>query len=148
MWNPPGPGIEPVLPKVAGGFLTTALPCACSAMSDSLRPQGLSPVRFLCPCDFPGKNTGVHCHALLQRIFLTQESNPRLLHWQADSLPLVPPGKPLNRWTTSKISHCIFLNALRPPCLYNSFTCVCALNKWKSSWRNICGGWVVLKLVD
>ena len=31
------------------------------------------------------------------QIFLTQESNPcllHLLHWQADSLPLVLPGKP------------------------------------------------------
>ena len=36
----------------------------------------------------PGKNTGVCCHFLLQRIFLTQGSNPCLLHWQADSLPL------------------------------------------------------------
>ena len=36
-------------------------------------------------------------HALLQGIFLTQGSNPRLLyllHWQVGSLPLVPPGKP------------------------------------------------------
>ena len=44
------------------------------------------------------KNTGVGCHALLQRIFPTQRSNPHLsclLHWQADSLPLAPPGKPL-----------------------------------------------------
>ena len=34
----------------------------------------------------PGKNTGVGCHALLQGIFPTQGSNPRLLcllHWQA-----------------------------------------------------------------
>ena len=30
--------------------------------------------------DFPGKNTGVDCHFLLQRIFLTQESNLGLLH--------------------------------------------------------------------
>ena len=28
----------------------------------------------------PGKNTGVACHSLLQRIFLTQGSNPHLLH--------------------------------------------------------------------
>ena len=45
---------------------------------------------------FPGKNTGVCCHALLQRIFLTQGSNPRLLcllHWQVGSLLLPPPGK-------------------------------------------------------
>ena len=29
---------------------------------------------------FSGKNTGMGCHALLQRIFLTQEVNPSLLH--------------------------------------------------------------------
>ena len=42
--------------------------------------------RLLCPWDFPGKKTGVGCYFLLQGVFLTQESNPRLLHWQADSL--------------------------------------------------------------
>jgi len=45
---------------------------------------------------FPSKNTGVGSRFLLQRIFQTQRSNPRLfhlLHWQ-DSLPLTPPGKP------------------------------------------------------
>ena len=30
--------------------------------------------------DFPGKNTGVGCHALLQGIFPTQGSNPFLQH--------------------------------------------------------------------
>ena len=37
------------------------------------------------------------CHFLLQGIFLTQKSNLcllRLLHRQAGSLPLGPPGKP------------------------------------------------------
>ena len=34
----------------------------------------------LCPWDFPGKNTGVGSHFLLQGIFLTQGSNPGLLH--------------------------------------------------------------------
>ena len=29
---------------------------------------------------FSGKNSGVGCHFLLQGIFLTQESNPGLLH--------------------------------------------------------------------
>ena len=33
-----------------------------------------------CPWDSPGKNTGVGCHALLQEIFQTQESNSGLLH--------------------------------------------------------------------
>ena len=31
------------------------------------------------PWDFPGRNTGVSCHFLLQGIFLTQGSNLRLL---------------------------------------------------------------------
>ena len=38
--------------------------------------------------DFPGKNTGVGCHFLLPRIFLTQWSNPWLLYCQESSLPL------------------------------------------------------------
>ena len=46
------------------------------------------------PQDSLGKNTGVGCHFLLQGIFPTQGSNLRLLHWEADSLPLAPPGKP------------------------------------------------------
>ena len=37
---------------------------------------------------------GVGCHALFHEIFLTQGLNLCLLHWQACSLPLVPPGKP------------------------------------------------------
>ena len=45
----------------------------------------------------PGKTIGVGCHFSLQRIFLTQESNPHLLHllnWQAESLPLSHLGSP------------------------------------------------------
>ena len=36
--------------------------------------------------DFPGKNTEVGCHFLLQGIFLTHGWNSHALHWQADSL--------------------------------------------------------------
>ena len=28
-------------------------------VSNSLRPHGLWPARLLCPCNFPGKNTGM-----------------------------------------------------------------------------------------
>ena len=46
------------------------------------------------PPDFSANGIfGVGCHFLLQGIFLTQGLNSRLLHWQADSFPLVPPGK-------------------------------------------------------
>ena len=61
-------------------------------MSDSATPCTV-PARLLCLWDFPGKDTGVGCHFLLQGIFLTQRSNPHLLcllHWQAGT---VPPGK-------------------------------------------------------
>ena len=46
-----------------------------SVMSESLRRYGLQPARLLCPWDSSDKNTGVDCHALLQRIFLTQGLN-------------------------------------------------------------------------
>ena len=51
-----------------------------SVVSDSLRPHGLQPTRLLYPPDSLGKNTGVGCRFLLQGIFLTQGSDPGLLH--------------------------------------------------------------------
>ena len=46
-----------------------------SVMSDSLWPHGL-----YSSWNSPGQNTGVGSLSLLQQIFLTQESNPGLLH--------------------------------------------------------------------
>ena len=66
-------------------------------MSNSLRCYGLQNARVFCPWDFPGKNTGVGYHALLQGIFPILGLNLcllGLLHWQAGSLRLEPPGKP------------------------------------------------------
>ena len=74
--------------------------CVCSVVSDSLPPYELQSTRFLCPWNFPGKDTGVDCHFLLQGIFPTQGSNTclldllHLLHRQADSLPLCHLGSP------------------------------------------------------
>ena len=42
-------------------------------------------------------------------IFPTQESNPGLLHWQADSLLSEPPGKPGAGQTSGHFSHLIYL---------------------------------------
>ena len=61
--------------------------------------------------DSPGNNTGVGCHFLLQKIFLTQGSKSGLLHCrrspalQANSLPTEPPRKP-SLWQMI----CLFLN--------------------------------------
>ena len=62
----------------------------CSAVSDSLATAWIITHSLLSL----GKNTRVGCRALLQGIFWTQglNQNPCLLHWQADSLPLTPPG--------------------------------------------------------
>ena len=57
--------------------------CVCVLVSQScptLPPHELQPARLLYPWNSPGKNTGVDCHSLLQRIFLTQGSNQGLLH--------------------------------------------------------------------
>ena len=59
-----------------------------SVTSSSLQPHGPQPSSLLYPWYFPGKNTEVGCHVLLQGIFLTQGSNLSLLLWQVDSLPL------------------------------------------------------------
>ena len=66
----------------------------CAQSCRMLQAHGLKTARLLCPWDFSGKNSGVGCHSLLQGIFPTQESNPRLLHRWADSLPLRHLGSP------------------------------------------------------
>ena len=38
----------------------------------------VTPARLLCAWNSPGKNPGLGCHFLLQRIFLTQGSNPKV----------------------------------------------------------------------
>ena len=99
-------------PALAVGFITTSAIreapniyiCVCACVLSCFSHVRLFATlwtvacwRLLCPWHSPGKNTGVGCHALLQGIFLTQGSSPhllRLLHCQAGSLLLVPPGKP------------------------------------------------------
>ena len=44
--------------------------------------------------DYPGKNTRVGCHALLQGIFPTQGSNPGLPHWRQILYSLSHQGSP------------------------------------------------------
>ena len=45
--------------------------CVHAQFCLTLRAHQLQPARPLCLWDFPGKNTGVSCHFLLQEIFLT-----------------------------------------------------------------------------
>ena len=73
------PGVKVMDPSELCGII-------CVYVSDSLSLTlrhpvnfSLQPARLLCPWDFPGKNTGVCCHFLLQGIFPTQGSNPCFL---------------------------------------------------------------------
>ena len=54
--------------------------CVCVCVSLSRVCLFVTPARLLCPWNSPGKNTGVDCHSLPQRIFPTQGLNPCLLH--------------------------------------------------------------------
>ena len=67
-------------------------------------------------CSLPGSSVhGIsqarirECRFLLQRIFLTQGSNPRLLHWQADFLLLSHQGSTTDSITVS-IFHALFFS--------------------------------------
>ena len=94
IWDSPGPGIKPVSLALQGGFLTIESPgkpqqaffwfqTLCSSLSHVwffVTPWTVQPARLFCPWDFPGKDTGVGCHLLLQGIFPTQGSNLGLLH--------------------------------------------------------------------
>ena len=79
-------------------FLNNLSQCVCSVIQSC--PTPCDPMDCRLPGSsvhgiYSGKNTGVCCHFLLQRIFLTQGSNLHLLHWQADSLPLSYLGNPV-----------------------------------------------------
>ena len=75
--------------------------CAVRMLScvHSATPWTVTPQAF-CPWDFPGKNTGVGCHFLLQGIFPTQGSNLCFLQVSCIAGGLfttVPLGKGLNK---------------------------------------------------
>ena len=64
------------------------------------------PARLLCLWNFPGKNTGVDCHFLLQEIFPSQGLNPGLPHCRQMLYHLSHQGSfsldtPGNQWNTA-----------------------------------------------
>ena len=76
--------------------------CCCLVPKSCLTLLGthkLQPSRLLCPWGFPGKNTGVGCHFLLQGIFLTQGSNLGLPHCRQILYCLSHQGNPIGKPT-------------------------------------------------
>ena len=85
-------------------------------MSDSVRPQRLKPTRLPCPRDFPGKNTGVGCHFLLQGIFPIQRLNP-ILHMLCSTsrfFTAEPLGKPTLGFCSVQFSRSVMSDSLQP----------------------------------
>ena len=106
----PQPGMEPkslISPALADGSFTTNATCAvlclvtqsCPTVWD---PMDCSPPDSSVHGDSPGKNTGVGCHAILQGIFLTQRSNPGVLHCRPILYHLSHQGSPNTTWETLK----------------------------------------------
>ena len=80
----------------------------CSVATDSWQPAWTVARQAPLSMGFSSKHTAVVCHALLQGIFPTQESNPPLLcllHWQAGSSLLEPPGKP--KWCLHTVAQLV-----------------------------------------
>ena len=65
---------------------------------------------LFCPYNLPGKNTGVGCHFLIQRIFPTQESNPSpalpTLAARFLTTELLWKAFPITRRSKKYIAHC------------------------------------------
>ena len=70
--------------------------CSVAKSYLTLQHRRLQPNRLLCPWDFPGKNTRVGCHFLLQEIFPTQRMNPGLLHCRQTLYHLNHQGSPVD----------------------------------------------------
>ena len=72
--------------------------CCChhrvtSVVSDSVRPHRQQPTRLPRPWDSPGKNTGVGCHFLLQRMKVKSESEAaQSCQTLLDPMDYSPPG--------------------------------------------------------
>ena len=66
-------------PLQAVCLVTQLCPTLCDTVD--CRPDCSPPDSFV-HGDYPGKNAGMGCHALLQRIFPTQGSNPGLPHFR------------------------------------------------------------------
>ena len=112
--------------------LTCCCCCCCccwvaSVVSDSVQPHRWRPTRLPRSWDSPGKNTGVGCHFLLQRMHAKSlwscltlcnpmDSSPpgssvhrilqaRVLEWAANSFSIMS----LRSWILSDVTVCIYL---------------------------------------
>ena len=68
--------------------------CMLSYVQLCVTPWTIQPITFFCPCNFPGKNTGVY--SLHQGTFPIEGSNPMFSALAGSFFTTVPPGKPFS----------------------------------------------------
>ena len=85
-------------------------------------------------------DTEAGCHFLLQGIFLTQELNLCLLHWQADSLLLSHQGSPWMYITCTYICIHTHLDSYFPGLTFKILGKTFCLYKSKTAYQRIIGG--------
>ena len=104
-----------------------------SVVSGSLWPHELGATRLLRLWDFPGKDTGVGCHFLLQEIFPTQGLNSGLPHCR----------QMLYRLSHQGSSHCqanrFFSFLQRKPSRWNQLNVIVTYGPWSHSLSS--GSW-------
>ena len=115
-------------------------PCQCnytlmcvshSVMSNSLQPHGLWPTRLLCLWGYPGKNTGVDCHSLLQRTFPIQGLNPGLLHCRQIKCKRTEFGEFLDPYTWGNSGRVVHSESMEAsPLILSSYFALCICFIW------------------
>ena len=86
-------------------------PQSCPTLCDSI---DCNPPHSSVHGESPGRNTGVGCHPLLQRIFPTQGLNPGLLHCRQVLYHLSHQGSPTKNY--AEVFDCRELVSLTPHC--------------------------------
>ena len=97
----------------------------CPTLCD---PMYCSPPGSSVHGDSPGKNIGVDCHTLLQRIFPTQGSNPGLPHCRQIPYRLSHPGR---LWILEWVAYCF---SSRPSRSRNQTRVSCIADRFFTSW--------------
>ena len=118
---------------------------SCLTLCNPMNP--MEPTRFLCPWNYPGKNTGVGCHFLLQEIFPTQGWNPGFLHagrfrtiWATREAPCVLVTGRLRihmaRWGLLSMTDVAWISSCTAPCLCpGEHAPPLSVSKWNFMWK-------------
>ena len=85
--------------KLLFALLSTPVAAAAKSLQScpTVRPQRWQPIRIPHPWDSPGKNTGVHCHFLLQCMKVKSESEvAQLCPTLCGPMDCSPPGSSIH----------------------------------------------------